>query len=587
MQFKLRRSAAAALVAVLSACAIPLQPDLAARAPDLPGYGHVQWTISTASPAAQRLYTQGVLQAYAFNEVEAVRMFKAALAQDPNCALCAWGVAWQLGPNINNTSRSDVKEALRYLDHALRRITNGKASATAQERALIDAMALRYGHASQERQTAPLTAERCGPKSPARGDANGDTNGDANGNDEDDEDDPAHPLDVAYAAQMRQLVEASPNDANLLTLYAEAEMVATRSDWWNDTTGQPGGRIGELATRLERALVQQPDHIGLNHYMIHAADSATAAQRAVPASDRLGRLAPASPHLVHMPSHIFVRVGRFADAARVNEEAVAADLKLMDAQKAQGFSVSKDWRNHDQSFLWYAALMQGRGDVALTAARDMASRAKGPNAFGEYRRSLPMLALLRLERWDALINEPLADGSLGMAQALGEGARGVALVRSGRLAEAQTALLQADAGAVAIAKAHSKPKGFDRMLREMTATATERLRAEIASAQGRHEDALLLQAKAVKAAKRADSNEPPMLAAGARVALGELQLRAGRAAAAEKTFREDLAALPGSGWALSGLSRSLTAQGRAAEAQPLAPQLALAWSAADANLKTR
>ena len=572
MVFKLRRSAAAALVAVLSACAMPLQPDLAARAPDLPGYGQVEWKVSTASPAAQRLFTQGVLQAYAFNEVEAVRMFKAALAQDAACAMCAWGVAWQLGPNINNTSRAQVNEALSYLGHALRHA----AAATAHERALIDAMALRYGHASQARETAPLTAERCGPKSPASG-----------GDDDDDEDETVHPLDAAYATRLRQQVEASPTDANLLSLYAEAEMVATRSNWWDDTTGQPGGRIGELATRLEQALVKQPDHIGLNHYMIHAADSATAAQRAVAASDRLGRLAPASPHLVHMPSHIFVRVGRYADAARVNEEAVAADLALMAAQKAQGFSVSKDWRNHDQAFLWYAALMQGRGDVALAAARDLASRVKGQYAFGEYRRSLPMLALLRLERWDALVSEALPAGSLGMAQALGEGARGVALVRNGRLAEAQAALQRADTGAALIAKAHSKPKGFDRMLREMTATATERLRAEIASAQGRHEDALLLQAKAVRAAKRADSNEPPMLAAGARVALGELQLRAGRAAAAEKTFREDLVAQPGSGWALSGLSRSLTAQGRAAEAQPLAPQLAQAWSAADAALMSR
>ena len=163
----------------------------------------------------------------------------------------------------------------------------------------------------------------------------------------------------------------------------------------------------------------------------------------------------------------------------------------------------------------------------------------------------------------------------------------VALVRSARLAEAQAALVRADAGAATITKTHRKPKGFDRMLREMATTATERLRAEIAAAQGRHGEALLLQAKAVKAARRADSNEPPMLGAGARVALGELQLRAGRAADAEKTFREDLVAQPGSGWALSGLSRSLTAQGRAAEAQPLTAQLAQAWSAADAALTAR
>ena len=570
MTFTLRRSAAAALVAVLGACALPLQPDLAARAPDLPGYGQVQWAVSTASPAAQRLYTQGVLQAHAFNEVEAVRMFKAALAQDPTCAMCAWGVAWQLGPNINNPSRGQINEALRFVGHALRHASG----ASAQERALIDALALRYGHASMARETAPLTAERCGPA--------------AGGSDDDDDDNgPAHPLDVAYAARLRALVGASPADANLLSLYAEAEMVATRVDWWNESTGQPGGRIGELATKLEHALVRHPDHIGLNHYMIHAADAAPVAQRAVAAAERLGRLAPASPHLVHMPSHIFVRVGRYADATRVNEEAVAADLALMAAQKAQGFSVSKDWRNHDQSFLWYAALMQGRGDVAVAAARDLAGRMKGEHAFAEYRRSLPVLALLRLERWDALVNEPLPAGGAGMAQALGEGARGVAFARTARLGDAQAALERADAGAAMVAKTHSKPKGFDRMLREMTVVASARLRAEIASAEGRHDDALKLQAMAIKAAKRADSNEPPMLAAGARVALGELQLRAGRAAEAEETFRADLAAQPGSGWALSGLSRALAAQGRAADAQPVATQLAQAWSAADTSLTAR
>ena len=573
MTFTLRRGAAAALVAVLGACALPLQPDLAARAPELPGYGTLQWAVSTTSAAAQRLYTQGVLQAYAFNEVEAVRMFKAALAQDPNCAMCAWGVAWQLGPTINNTSRGQVGEALRYVGHALRHAT----TAPVHERALIEALALRYGHASQARETAPLTAERCGPRSGGGNDVDGD----------DDEDEAAHPLDVAYAARLRQLVDAAPADANLLSLYAEAEMVATRSSWWNETTGQPGGRIGELATRLEQGLVRQPEHIGLNHYMIHAADANAVAQRAVPAAERLGRLAPASPHLVHMPSHIFVRVGRYGDAARVNAEAVAADLSLMAAQTSQGFSVSKDWRNHDQSFLWYAALMQGRGDVAIAAARDLASRVRGDHAFAEYRRSLPVLALLRLERWPALLDEPLISGGAGMAQALGESARGVALARSARLAEAQAALLRADAGAAAIAKTHGKAKGFDRMLREMAVAATERLRAEIASAQGRHDDAVKLQALAVKAAKRADSNEPPMLGAGARVALGELQLRAGRATEAEKTFRADLVAQPGSGWALSGLHRSLAAQGRAADAQPVAAQLAQAWSVADAALTAR
>lgn len=566
MNFEASRIASAALIVMLAACAVPLQPDRAARAPELPGFGSLQWAVTTSVPEAQRLFTQGVLQAYAFNEVEAVRMFKAALAQDPSCAMCAWGVAWQLGPNINDTRRAQVNEALRYLDHALRHA----ASANAREASLIAALALRYGHASQARETAPLTAERCGPGATAE-----------------DDNEPAHPLDLAYAERLRQLVDAAPADPDLLSLYAEAEMVATRIDWWNAKTGQPGGRIGEVTTRLEQLLLRHPDHVGLNHYMIHAADGAPAARRAVPAADRLGRLAPASPHLVHMPSHIYVRVGRYADATRVNEEAMAAELRLFDVQKTQGFSVSKDWRNHDQQFLWFAALMQGRGDVALVAARDVASRATSDRAYAEYLRSLPLLALLRLERWDALLTEPMASGGKGMAQALGQGARGVALVRTQKFAEARVALARADEGAASVAKAHAKPKGFDKTLREMTLSATERLRAEIAAAEGRHEDALKLQALAVQASKEADSNEPPMLAAGALVALGELQLRAGQHAQAEKTFRDDLAAQPGSGWALSGLTRALQAQGRAAEAQPLAAQLALAWPTADAALAAR
>ena len=323
MKTTMGRVASAALLTLLAACAMPLQPDLAARAPELSGYGQLQWPVSTSSAAAQKLFVQGVLQAYAFNEVEAVRMFKAALAQDPACAMCAWGVAWQLGPNINNHSRSQEAEALRYVSHALRHV----ASATPREKALIEAMALRYGHASQARDTAPLLADRCGPRSGSDDD------------DDDDDDGPPNPLNAAYADRLRKLVDAAPLDANLLSLYAEAEMIATRVDWWNDKTGQPGGRIGELTALLEQALKTQPEHTGLNHYLVHAADSAPAAQRAVAAADRLGRLAPASAHLVHMPSHIYVRLGRYADATAVNEASVAADLALFDQLKAQDFSI--------------------------------------------------------------------------------------------------------------------------------------------------------------------------------------------------------------------------------------------------------
>ncbi len=548
-------------VVLISACAIaPWQPDPAARAPELAGFGHVDMPTGTRSPAAQRWYLQGVLQAYAFNEVEAVRMFKAALAQDPHCAMCAWGVAWQLGPTINDTSRARVPQALPYLDLALQ----NAATATPRERALLEALALRYAHASQAVATAPLLADRCGRP----------------GGDEQ-----ADPLDAAYADRLHALVLAAPDDPELLSLWAEAEMVATRDDWW-PAGGPPAGRIGELADALEHALALHPGHIGLNHYMIHATDADAVATRAVAAADRLGTLAPGAPHLVHMPSHTYLHVGRYADAVRVNQAAVAADLTLAEQQKAQGFAVSKDWRNHDQHFLWFAALMEGRGDEAVLAARGVAERAaSADHVYGEYRRALPLLALLRLQRWDALLAEPQLAGRHGMAQALGEHARGVAFARTARLREACAALVLADAGAAKVIQTNPSPKGYERTLRDMVTAATDRLRAEIASAEGRHDAALAYQAQALVASSRADDSEPPMLAAGDRLALGDMQLRAGRAALAEQTFRQDLAVQPGSGWALDGLARALGLQSKTAEAQAVQMQLAQAWAQADASLR--
>ncbi len=310
---------------------------------------------------------------------------------------------------------------------------------------------------------------------------------------------------------------------------------------------RPPGASATLRTHLS-ALARHPEHIGLNHYLIHATDADVVAQRALAAADRLG--------------------------------ALAAQLK------AQGFEVSKDWRNHDQHFLWFAALMEGRGDEAVLAARSVAERAgAADHLFGEYRRSLPMLALLRLQRWEALLAEAKPAGRLGLAQTLGEHARGVAYARTGRLREARAALLLADAGAALVIQANPSNQGFARTLRDVVTAATDRLRAEIASAEGRHDVALALQAQALAASQRADQSEPPMLAAGDRLALGEMQLRAGRAAQAEQTFRQDLAARPGSGWALDGLARSLKAQRKTMELQAVQPQLARAWPLADASLR--
>jgi hypothetical protein len=167
-------------------------------------------------------------------------------------------------------------------------------------------------------------------------------------------------------------------------------MVATRDDWWDQKTGKPAGRIGEVADRLERALSKNVDHTGLNHYLVHAADAPGVAQRAVAAADRLGSLAPQAPHLVHMPSHTYVRVGRYADATRVNQAALSAQQDLNARLETLGFAQTKNWNGHNRYFLWFDALMQGRGALALETARRLAaSAATSTTPWQEYQRGLP------------------------------------------------------------------------------------------------------------------------------------------------------------------------------------------------------
>jgi len=550
-----RPGIALAAAVLLGSCALfPFAPDRGATAPVLEGYGRSDAHVTTRNPAARDTFRRAMLQAYAFNEVEAVRTFKAALALDPDCALCAWGVAWQLGPNINNSGRGDLAEHLRYVDYALRRLDG----ATPRERALVEALAIRYAHASATRETAPLVGEVCGTP-PNAGDEK------------------AHPLDVAYAARMRALADAYPDDPDILSIYAEAEMIATEGDllWGKD--GQPSGRIGEVAARIEKLLPVHTEHTGLNHYMIHVADAPAVAQRALAAADRMGRLAPQSPHLVHMPSHIYVHVGRYGDATRANQQAVTADAALAETVKTQGFGPARDWRGHDLHFLWYSALMEGRADVALDAARQRAARTgQLDNAVAEYFRSLPLLTLVRFERWEDVLQEPRPAGEKGLARANFEYARGVAQARLGQLPQAAESLARLQAAATDAKKVH----GAGSPIRSMLDFAQEGLEAELALAQQRYDDALSHQAKALAAAEKLDQKEPPLLGASGQLAMGHIQSRAGRWSDAEATFRQELAARPASGWALRGLVRALEAQGKASEAARYRVEFDRSWRGA-------
>ena len=574
-------AACLALLASLGSCASraarDLTVDLTAQAPQLNGFGAPALQTASSSAAARELFSQGVLQAYAFNEQEAVRQFKAALAQDPRCAMCAWGVAWQLGPNINAPERDDLAEARRYIALAQQHADH----ATPLERRLIDATALRYGAAAPTPSEAPLAAPVCGAKGSARAD----------------------PLDRLYAERLRAIADAEPGNADVVSLYVEAELIATRDDWWSHATGLPAGRIGELAPRIEAALATAPDHTGLNHYLIHVQDSGPGAARALAAADRLGALAPASPHLVHMPSHIFVRVGRYADAAAANQAGLAAQAAEQAELRRQGFNETKDWDGHNLHFLWFAALMQGQGDLALATARRIAERAAAsPQSAGAYRPGLPLLTLVRLERWQAVLAETAsadatgakptntdtstADLPPGLAAAIAHYARGTALWRTGNR---HGAAREAEALGRSLAATRTAAQGKDEDDRETSAARialvlANLLQAELQADGGDLPAAQALLAEAITTEDQL-AGEPPVLANIARVARGELLLRHRRPVEAEAAFRDDLIEQPGNGWALRGLARALADQGRAADAVQTRAALTAAWTQADTALR--
>lgn len=556
----LKYGGALVLGAALCACAYTqLQPDRSATAPAIEGFGATTMTISSPSAEAQRLFRQGMAQAYGFNHAEAVRAFKAALAQDPDCAMCAWGVAYQLGPNINRERDQRVAEAADYVDYARRRAAN----ATPLERGLIEALARRYARGEEASRIVVQMAPVC-----AAGGRAGSLD----------------PLDMAYALSMRALAEAHPSNPDIQSLYAEAEMIATPIPWFDVKAGKASGRMGEVADRLEQAMRAYPQHVGLNHYLIHATDNLTQAPRAVGAADRLATLAPGSPHLLHMPSHVYARVGRYADAVDVNQRALAAEDAFDATLAAQNFKAINNWRPHNTDFLVFGLLMSGKGEAALAMSRTDAGRADGDSDYHEFRRSRPLLTMVRFGRWREILAEPRVRGEKGVAAIIHHYTRGLALARTGDSAGAAGELTLLQPRVAGLMATHTGDGFGERMMRAVAQVALEELSAELAAAKGSDEAALAHLVAAESANVMLDSAEPPMLAGRARLALGEMQLKLRKWGDAETTFRRDLASNPGSGWAYRGLAQALRGQGRSADAAEADAARARAWPQADAIL---
>jgi tetratricopeptide (TPR) repeat protein len=488
----------------------------------------------TASPDAQRYFDQGLRLTYAFNHEEAINSFRAGAERDPGCAMCWWGVALALGPNINLPMDTSAIAPAR---DAVKRAEAAAAKASPAERDYIAAVAARYADANPERRAA---------------------------------------LDSAYARAMADLAHKYPGDDDAQTLYAEALM--DLQPWHYYTVGgQPLGAIGEITGTLERVVARSPNHPGACHYYIHAVEASHDPDRAVPCAERLAELMPGAGHLVHMPSHIYLRVGRYADAAMHNEHAVHADEALIE-RRHQGMVYTHGYYTHNWHVLWTARMMQGKGDSALFAARKVVENTpiEVVRAFPPLEYYLPVVyyTLVRFGRWDEMLKEPAPPAELRVTSALWHYTRGLALVAKGQMAVAQLeqdSLTAMTAGVPEQAALNLNPA------KAVLAVADRHLRAELALAQHRRPEAIRLLREAVAKEDSLTYDEPPPWYLPMHEVLGQALLAGGDARGAEAAFREDLERNRENGWALKGLAASLRMQGRAKEAAEVEARFRKAW----------
>ena len=550
-------SSLAACSVLLVACASLEDVPAAESITPMPGLGGSTFTVTARDAQARAWFSQGLQLAYAFEHEEAARVFRAALARDPSCAMCAWGVAYVLGPNINNSERGPVRDIRRYIDRAQR----AAAGASPLERALIGALAVRYGRAdAREQQTyEAMGSAMCSTRKADR---------------------KVDPQEYAYAAAMADVLRQFPDDPDVVTLYADAVMTTMPWDWWDPKTGQANGSVGDVITRLGVVVGKHPQHTGALHFYVHVAEHSPDPRKAEAAADSLGAAAPEAPHLVHMGSHIYKNIGRFADGSHANEQALDVQKRFDAVLQAQGVQRRGRWDAHHLHFLWYAALMEGRTGLSLQTARTYAQRfgAKG-DGDGEYAQLLPMATLVRLQRWDELLAEPEPRPGLGLLEGYTAYGRGMAHAHTGRLDQAKAELAKVQRLRDQPTLQRARIYGED-VPTKLMAMAHDTLAGTIARAERRHDEAIALLRKAADIDDEL-GNDPPLYGGGSRLALAGALLDAGKADEASKEIAEAMRLNGPSAWTHQGLAQLADLRGAREEGQRHAAQARQAWKKAD------
>lgn len=504
-----------------------------------PGFDGYSRPVTTDSREARKWFDQGIQLLYGYNHDEAIRSFEKAAEIDPGCAMAWWGSAYARGLHINNPEMGQEQSEAAYA--AAQKALAALDDETPVEQALVRAVSQRY--------EMPVPEDR-------------------------------KPLDQAYADAMEKVWHRFPNDPDTGTLFAEALMNLQPWDLWTGDA-KPKGRVMEIVAVLESVLAKHPEHPGANHLYIHAVEASPWPENGVPAAERLQDLVPGSGHLVHMPSHIFIRVGRYADAAQANERAIAADEAYFAKAPAPDFYSL--YYMHNIHFLAYAAMMEGRYQVAIDAARKI-----NANIPPEYLEKYAPLAdgftttalhvLIRFGKWNEILEEPEPEQWQLLSRAERHFARSVAYSALGKTEEARKELGHLDDVAKELT---DEWKMGNNSAAEVVAIARTMAEGELAYREGDHEKAYALLREAVQMEEALTYDEPPGWMQPVRHALGALLMAESHYAEAEEVYRADLVRHPNNAWSLLGLEQSLQKQQKMAQAEALAEQVKQAWARAD------
>lgn len=510
--------------------------------PLLEGLGDHQHKITARDPMAQAYFDQGFRLMYAFNHAEAVRAFRAATVIDPDCAMAHWGIALSLGPNYN-LAADEEQSKTAYAEVQLAKKLADKA--TPAERDYIAALTLRYL-----------------PEPPKD----------------------RVPLDQAYSDAMAKVAAKYPDDLDAAVLAAEAAMDLRPWTLWT-RDGKAADGTEKIVAALEAVMAQNPNHPGANHFYIHAVEASPKPERALPSAERLGGLMPGAGHMVHMPAHIFYRLGRYHDASESNQRAIEIDEKYIAQQNPDG-PYPMMYYPHNIHFLSAALMMEGCGDECIRTAGEVVKKVPP-----EMVRKMPMVegflptrlfALARFGRWDEILKEPAPADEFNFASGMWHYAQGLARVARGEIDAAE---INAQKLRDHLAATPEDAMAMKHHCRDLLSIARDHLESQLLTHAGKLDDAAEKLRGSIATQDALQYDEPPPWYLPMRQPLAAVHLKAGRAAEAEQVYRDELRDNPENGWSLSGLEKSLLAQGRKDDAAAVRKRLDTAWAKADAGLR--